>query len=167
MDASINDPSAASRDAISFPASPMWPSTRISSAPAATHSACVMRGAPVGIATRLLIPARAPYSAHAAPAFPLLGMANPVTPSSEARDTPTAAPRALKEPVGIRPSSFISNPGTSRSLPSVGIGSNGVMPSPRLTTRSAERTGSTSWYRHNVGGRTAMSDGDTDTEASE
>jgi hypothetical protein len=34
----------------------------------------------------------------------LVGIATPVTPSSAARETPTAAPRALNVPVGIRPS---------------------------------------------------------------
>ncbi len=71
-------------------------------------------------------------------------MATPRTPSSAALDTPTAAPRALKVPVGVRPSSFIQSRGTPIDWPSRGSGSSGVMPSPRLMTRLASVTGSSS-----------------------
>ena len=103
-----------------------------------------MDGAAAGITTRHGSPARAAYAAQAAPAFPLVGMATPLTPSSAARDTPTAAPRALKVPVGVRPSSFIHSLGTPIACPSRGMASSGVMPSPRLTTQSAPVTGSSS-----------------------
>jgi hypothetical protein len=56
------------------------------------------------------------------------------TPSSAARETPTAAPRALNVPVGLRPSSFISSFGTPSVRPSLGMAISGVIPSPRLTT---------------------------------
>ncbi len=95
--------------------------------------------------TRLRIPARAAYIDQAAPALPLVGMAIAETPSSAARETPTAAPRALNVPVGIRPSSFISRFGTPSARPSRGSGISGVIPSPRLTTRPGARTGSSSW----------------------
>jgi hypothetical protein len=83
----------------------------------ATHSVRVIAGASTGIAIRHRIPARAAYVAQAAPALPLVGMATPVTPSSAARDTPTAAPRALNVPVGTSPSSFMSRPGTPMRAP--------------------------------------------------
>ena len=98
------------------------------------HSARVITGAATGITMRLCIPARAAYADQAAPALPLVGMAIAETPSSAARDTPTAAPRALNVPVGMRPSSFISRFGTPSARPSVGRASSGVIPSPRLTT---------------------------------
>src|SRR2546427_440834 len=59
-----------------------------------------------GMTTTTRNPARAPYAAHAAPALPAVGRASAVTPSSRARVTPTAAPRALNVPVGRRPSSL-------------------------------------------------------------
>ena len=121
----------------------------------------MIAGASSGIAIRLAIPARAAYSAHAAPAFPFVGIATPLTPSSAARETPTAAPRALNVPVGTRPSSFISRSLSPCLRPYARIGSSGVMPSPRLTTCSSEPTGSTSWYRQSVGGLVAMSAGVT------
>src|SRR5215467_4742741 len=83
-------------------------------------------------------------------------MATPETPSSVARETPTAAPRALNVPVGIRLSSFINSCGTPSERPSRGRASKGVIPSPRLTTLAAPRTGSNSWYRHRSGGRSAI-----------
>jgi hypothetical protein len=104
----------------------------------------VICGAAAGITIRLRIPARAAYTDQAAPALPLVGIAIAATPSSAARDTPTAAPRALNVPVGSRPSSFISRFGTPSAWPSFGMGTSGVIPSPRLTTRSARRTGSNS-----------------------
>ena len=68
-------------------------------------------------------------------------MASRVAPSSLARETPTAAPRALKEPVGSRPSSLTSSRGRPSSAPRRGAGSSGVIPSPRVTTCSAAETG--------------------------
>ncbi len=91
------------------------------------------------------MPARAAYADHAAPALPLVGIATDRTPSSRARLTATAAPRALKLPVGSAPSSFISRPGSPTAAPYVGIRSSGVMPSPRVVTCAGSRTGSTSW----------------------
>ncbi len=59
-------------------------------------------------------------------------------------ETASASPRALNEPVGSRPSSFTrSSP--QPSLAAVpGSRTSGVMASPRLTTSSALRTGSSS-----------------------
>jgi len=70
------------------------------------HSPLGMGGASWGMTITDFMPAAAPYTAHAAPAFPLVGMANVLIPSSLARETPTAAPRALKVPVGMMPSSL-------------------------------------------------------------
>ena len=114
-----------------------------------------MTGAATGITMRQARPARAAYAAQAAPALPLVGIATPRTPSSAARDTPTAAPRALNVPVGVSPSSFISRPGRPIRAPYRGSGSSGVMPSPSDVTCAACRTGSISWYRHRVAGRAA------------
>jgi hypothetical protein len=83
-------------------------------------------------------------------------VATPAAPSSVARETPTAAPRALNVPVGSGLSSFISSRGRPIARPSRGIGSNGVMPSPMLTTAPGEDTGSSSWYRHRPGARPAI-----------
>ena len=78
-----NQPSARRRPPpTSAPASPISPSTRCSSAPAATHSRRVISGASTGIAIVARIPARAAYVAQAAPALPLVGIASRVTPSS-------------------------------------------------------------------------------------
>jgi hypothetical protein len=126
------------------PASPISPSTRTSSAPTATHSVRQIEGADRGIAMRLAMPARAAYVAHAEPALPFVGIAIARTPSSYARDTPTAAPRALNVPVGMRPSSFIHSRSIPTEAPNRGIGSSGVMPSPSVTTWDGERTGSSS-----------------------
>ena len=113
--------------------------------PAATHSDRVMAGAPAGMTTRQGRPARAAYAAHAAPALPLVGMATPAAPSSAALVTPTAAPRALNDPVGSGPSSLSSRPGRPRAAPRRGSGISGVIPSPRLTTAAADPAGSSSW----------------------
>ena len=55
----------------------------------------------MGATTWTAIPAAAPYAAAALPAFPAVGTASSVTPSSFARDTASAIPRALKLPVGF------------------------------------------------------------------
>ena len=142
-----NQSSSAARTAAptSRPASEISPSTRRRSPPVTTVSARVMRGASTGIAMVACRPALAAYVDQAAPALPLVGMASRVAPSSRARETPTAAPRALKEPVGSRPSSLTSSRGSPSSAPSRGTGSNGVIPSPSVTTCSAADTGSSSW----------------------
>src|ERR1700733_4903957 len=85
-----------------------------------THSDRVISGALAGIATRKGSPARAQNAAQAAPAFPFVGMATPAAPSSAARETPTAAPRALKLAVGSGPSSLISSRGRPRARPERG-----------------------------------------------
>lgn len=81
------------------------------------HSRRVMVGAATGMAMVAPMPARAAYVAQAAPALPLVGIATRRIPSSLAREIPTAAPRALKEPVGISPSSLISSPGSPIPAP--------------------------------------------------
>ena len=105
----------------------------------------MISGASTGIAISDPSPARAAYTDQAAPALPLVGIAIARTPSSRARLTPTAAPRALNDPVGTRPSSFISRPGTPIAAPNVGSGRRGVIPSPSVVTCCGSRTGSTSW----------------------
>lgn len=113
-------------------------------APTTFTSRRQISGAATGIAINADIPARAAYAAHDEPAFPFVGMAIFRTPTSYARDTPTAAPRALNVPVGISPSSFIRRRSTPTSAPYRGNGSSGVIPSPRVTTFSGARTGNSS-----------------------
>jgi hypothetical protein len=96
-----------------------------------------------GVAMTLRMPARAAYRAQAAPALPLVGILMPSTPSSFARATPTAAPRALNEPVGMSDSSFMRMFASSARL-NAGNPTSGVMPSPRLNAGSGSRTGRTS-----------------------
>src|SRR5207248_7821625 len=88
------------------PASAIEPATSHTSAPYDDVSRWMTCGVVSGITTTTRRPARAPYAAHAAPALPAVGSAIVATPSSFARVTPTAAPRALNVPVGSRPSSF-------------------------------------------------------------
>ena len=76
-----------------------------------------MAGADNGIAIVERSPARAAYVAQAAPALPLVGIAMWRTPSSAARETPTAAPRALNEPVGSSASSLTSSAGSPTRSP--------------------------------------------------
>ena len=72
---------------------------------------------------------------------PAVAIAIRLMPSSFAIETAIARPRALKEPVGSRPSSLIriSPPPIRRSIR--GVRSSGVTVSPRLTTFSRRRTG--------------------------
>jgi len=121
---------------ITAPASAIEPSTRYTRAPYAAVSRWMTSGVLAGIATTTPIPARAPYAAQAAPAFPAVGSAMVVMPSSRARVTPSAAPRALNVPVGSRPSSLIDSRCSPIAWPSDGTSRIGVFPSPRLTTRS-------------------------------
>jgi hypothetical protein len=60
-------------------------------------------------------------------------MHNLLTPSSLAFETPTAAPLALKEPVGMTPSSFNKSRVIPSSLASFFNGTRGVKPSPKDT----------------------------------
>src|SRR2546423_15483579 len=82
------------------PASAIDPGTSHTSAPYDAVSRWITCGVVSGITTTMRRPARAPYAAHAAPALPAVGSAMTDTPSSFARVTPTAAPRALNVPVG-------------------------------------------------------------------
>src|SRR5438105_15754644 len=80
------------------PASAIEPGTRYTSAPYEAVSRTIVCGVVSGITTTTRSPARAPYAAQAAPALPAVGSAIVLTPSSSARVTPTAAPRALNVP---------------------------------------------------------------------
>ena len=117
------------------------------------HSPRGIGGASSGMTMTALIPAGAQYTAQAAPALPLVGMAKVSTPSSLARETPTAAPRALKVPVGIIPSSFRKRWGISKWAPRFRRGRSGVIPSPREIIFFSSLTGRSSRYRHRVGSR--------------
>src|SRR5258708_33675742 len=93
VDAS-NQPYSAHARFTTAPASAIEPSTRYTRAPYAAVSRWMTSGVVAGITTMTPRPARAPYAAHAAPALPAVGSAIVVAPSSRARVTPTAAPRA-------------------------------------------------------------------------
>ena len=69
-----------------------------------------------------------------------------VYPSVEARDTAVAMPRALKEFVGFRLSSFIRSRTPARA-PRRGNSRSGVMPSPSVTHDVTACTGKSSRYR--------------------
>ncbi len=129
------------------PASAIEPSTRYTRAPYAAVSRWMTSGVVAGITTMTPRPARAPYAAQAAPALPAVGSAIVVAPSSRARVTPTAAPRALNVPVGSNPSSLMNSrcmPSDSRSVCGSTIG---VFPSPRVTALFGSSIGSSSRYR--------------------
>src|SRR5713101_234292 len=98
-------------------------------------------------------PARAPYAASADPALPAEGMAIDDTPNSSALDTAADSPRALNEPVGLTPSSLINSRLQPTRAPSLGAGSRGVSPSPKVTMKRGSRTGISSRHRHIPRGR--------------
>ncbi len=147
-----NDPASRSRARPISPASRIVPGTSMTSAPKRAHAARIGPGALSGRYTRTEAPALAPYAARATAALPALGTKNRRRPSSVARETATAIPRALNDPVGNPPSSFsaTSTPaasGTSRS------GRMGVEPSPSVTIASERRTGRSSRNRQIDGPR--------------
>src|SRR6185437_1315589 len=92
--------------------------------------------------------AAAPYAASAAPAFPAVGTTRPGTPSALARVTAALMPRALKEPVGLRPSSLIQKRATPNERASSGDSTSGVAPSPSETGVSPSQSGRSAAYRH-------------------
>src|SRR5580693_4087934 len=73
-------------------------------------------------------------------------------PSSTHIDTAQESPRALKEPVGLIPSSFTHKLLAPSRLPNLRVLSRGVIPSPSETMEDGSRTGSTGAYRHIVEG---------------
>jgi len=73
-----------------------------------------------------------------------VGWAKRVTPSSFQREIDAEAPRALKVPVGLTPSSFTHSSPTPTSRAAFGTGIIGVKPSPMVTIDASSRTGSSS-----------------------
>ena len=75
----------------------------------------------------------------------VIGIESDLAPSSYARDTASASPRALNDPVGLFPSSFMKRfwNSTSRARPFARM--SGVHPSPRVTTNRGSWTGRNSW----------------------
>src|SRR5439155_13942976 len=130
------------------PACAIVPSTRNRRPPKSTVSWRIERGVSFGATTRDSIPAFAAYAASALPAFPALGTASRVSPSSFARATATAIPRALNVPVGFAASSFTNTREIPYVLSIAGHSRSGVPPSPRVRAWSSESTGSTGRYRH-------------------
>jgi hypothetical protein len=76
------------------------------------------------------------------PAFPALGAAILLYPCSFAQETRTAAPRALKERVGLDPSQRNSTRGRPREGPHRREGTMGASPSPRVSMLDGSRMGS-------------------------
>src|SRR5260370_28434055 len=88
------------------PQSEIRPSRRTRVDPAIRTSVWLTAGESDGMTTVALTPAAAAYAASAPPALPADGATRWRAPSSTARLTATAIPRALKEPVGLRLSRF-------------------------------------------------------------
>jgi len=68
------------------------------------------------------------------PVLPVDAQTTPVAPRSSARETATAIPRSLNDPVGFAPSHFTCS-STPRRSDSLGACSSGVFPSPSVTIR--------------------------------
>ena len=135
-------PVSAANARAALPQSPMWPSTSTSSAPKLRIWVRIVAGVVSGATTRARAPARAAYAASAMPALPAVGTTKRVAPAAVARVTAAASPRALKEPVGLTPSSLTH----SRAKPCMAARrstrSSGVPPSPSETGSSCGRSGS-------------------------
>src|ERR1700704_347861 len=101
------------------------------------------------------IPPAAAYAAMALAAFPAEGIATFLMPSSTALEIAQDRPRALKEPVGFRPSSLTHRSLAPTRLPRRLVRISGVMPSPNDTMDSG-RGGSMGPYRHMVLGPLAI-----------
>ena len=84
-------------------------------------------------------------AASALPALPAVGMATAGTPKWESIVTAQPRPRALKLPVGFRPSSLTYSALTPHAAPRRSALSSGVWPSPKVTGWSV---GKSSWYFH-------------------
>ena len=83
----------------------------------------LVSGVSSGAKMKVSMPHRLQYAESAAPALPLVGIAMRFTPSALAMDTAMTRPRALKEPVGRRPSSFTNSaPPPSKPLSSARVG---------------------------------------------
>ena len=143
----LNAPVRSAIRAVNRPQSEMSPSTRMRSAPHTTTSAWFTIGASLGMTTVACTPATPAYAASAPPAFPADGITKLAAPSSMARLTATVMPRALKDPVGFRLSAFTSSWLIPYARPSRDASSNGVDPSPSVTTFDQSRTGSNSSHR--------------------
>src|SRR4051794_5993104 len=90
--------------------------------------------APAGTTITASIPARAAYAEDDAAVFPVDAHTSRVTPRSNARDTASAIPRSLNDPVGFAPSHLSHNSTPNRSE-SRGAARSGVLPSPSVITR--------------------------------
>src|SRR4051812_17842811 len=126
----------------------MWPFTSSRRAPNARIVSRMTLGVVAGAYTRTGIEAAAPYAASAAPALPAVGATRPGTPSALARVTAALIPRALKDAVGLSPSSLIHSVRTPAFLASDGVTDNGVPPSPSVAGASLSSSGRTALYRH-------------------
>ena len=61
--------------------------------------------------------------------------------------TAAHAPRSLNVPDGLRPSSFMTSCGLPSALPSAGVCTIGVQPSPSVAALSGSSTGKSGQYR--------------------
>src|SRR3954454_14313151 len=89
--------------------------------------------APAGTTITASIPARAAYAAADAAVLPVEAHTSRVTPCSSARETASAMPRSLNEPVGFAPS-HLSHSSTPNRSESRGAARSGVLPSPSVIT---------------------------------
>ena len=71
-------------------------------------------------------------------ALPAEGMATFLMPSSTHMETAHESPRALKEPVGFKPSSFTQSDSAPRRDASRRVRTSGVQPSPNDTMDASE-----------------------------
>ena len=151
-----NIPSSAALARERTPASPIWPSTKLSSDPRVRHSSLLPSGASWGMYTCASNPPRAAYAAIAPAAFPAEGMISWVNPTSLALETAAAKPRALKVPVGFNPSSLMYKLGIPRDAPNREACSRGVPPSPNVMMSSGRDAGSNSEKAHMPACRPSM-----------
>jgi len=130
-----SDPGSEASASARANASPKVPSTSAIVPPTArTCTSFEEAIAPAGTTIRASIPARAAYAAADAAVLPVDAHTSRVTPRSSARDTASAIPRSLNEPVGFAPS-HLSHSSTPNRSESRGAARSGVLPSPSVITR--------------------------------
>src|SRR4051812_1723261 len=86
-------------------------------------------------------------------------MASLRIPNSLAIETAQESPRALKDPVGLSPSSLTSKSSAPTRAPRRGVEISGVIPSPSDTMEFPFTGGKTGAYRHMVFGPWAIASG--------
>src|ERR1041384_3546690 len=98
-------------------------------------------------------------------AFPAEGIATLVIPSSTHMEMAQESPRALKDPVGLTPSSLTQRSRAPSRWPRRFVLMSGVMPSPSEVIAAGFETGSTGAYRHMLEGPLGIQSRDQDSLA--